>query len=124
MRLWKKDPAVIPGPEAPASVRADVIDYRDMAAKGHAFTEISDHPDLRHALEDFSSAGWEEPADILMKSCYLLANEESGTILAIGAYVRSAKSEMPLLVWTFTHSGATETRCYEREYAEYIRSGK
>ncbi|MCP3942983.1 MAG: hypothetical protein GY710_16060, partial [Desulfobacteraceae bacterium] len=108
----EKDPAAVPG-HTPVTVRADVIDYRDTGKKGHPFLEISDHPDLRHAVEDFTATGWEEDAEVLMKNCYLFAVEETGTIPAVGVYVRSAESRMPVLTWIYTHTADTETRYHE-----------
>ena len=103
------------------TVRADLVDYRGLGKKGHPFIEIDTWPTLEKAVEDFSAAGWEVDADVLMQNCCLVAEEKTGRILATGTYIKSAESQMPALMWVFTETGDTVTRFYEIEYSEFIK---
>ncbi len=102
-------------------VRADLVDYRNLDKNGHPFLAIDTWPTLEKAVEDFSAAGWEENAEVLMQNCCLVADHQTGRILATGTYIKSNESEMPALIWVFTETGHTITRFYEIEYSEFIK---
>ena len=72
------------------------------------------------AVEDISQHGWEEYADNLMQSCWLIKDDRTRMILAVGVYITSGVSSMPELMWIFTETGSTGHRFYEREYAAYL----
>jgi hypothetical protein len=105
----------------PGTVRSDDIDYRHFELNGHPFLEIADYPDVEEAIRDITRAGWDESSEELMMTCHLVADNQTGTILAVGVYVRSDKSEMPALMWVSARTGTISLRYYEFEYAEYIR---
>ena len=107
-------------PIAEGAVRADILDYRGVGRKESPFLAIDTWPSLQKAVNDFTASGWDEDNRTLMQNCHVMADLATGQILAIGAYVRSKKSEKPVLVWIFTETAKAVVRSYEIEYAPHM----
>jgi hypothetical protein len=90
-----------------------IVDF----TKTPEFTGAFPFQNAKEAADDFSSAGWEEPENVRNQAVLIKGPDDK--IEAMGMYVPSDDSEMPVLVWQFAN-GNVERRYYEQEYAQYI----
>ncbi|MCP4142917.1 MAG: hypothetical protein GY755_21955 [Chloroflexi bacterium] len=101
------------------SVTAGFVTFRTKENQP-CFEILEYYQNAEEAAEDISQHGWEEYAEDMIKICWLIKDDSSGRILAVGIYITSGVSSMPELMWVFTETGETERRFYEKEYAEYL----
>ncbi|MDM8538548.1 hypothetical protein QUF70_17470 [Desulfobacterales bacterium HSG17] len=74
---------------------------------------------LKQAVDDYSRCGWEEMEKVIHTA--IIIKDDSEIIKAVGVYVNSSMSSLPVLLWVFSE-GTMEQRYYETEYLRFIDS--
>ncbi|QTA82724.1 Uncharacterized protein dnl_51060 [Desulfonema limicola] len=74
---------------------------------------------LKDAVDEYSRCGWEEMEGVVSQSVIIKNDKEE--IEAVGAYINSDVSTLPVLLWVFS-DGTMEQRYYETEYLRFIDS--
>jgi len=86
-----------------------------ITGRNRDFIPGDSHETLREAVEDYSSAGWEDMEKVVHQAVIVRSPER---IEAVAHYVVSPKSDLPVLVWHFADA-TVEERYYEREYSRF-----
>jgi hypothetical protein len=81
------------------------------------FTEADSFKTLKEAVDDYTSAGWEDGERVRRQA--VIIKDGNGNIAAVGSYVDFDKDRLPMLVWVYAH-GTIENRYHELEYARHF----
>ena len=98
------------------SYRTYLIDF----SKHPEFVSIDSYTSLKEAVDDFSHCGWEDNKEVVSQA--VIIKGPDNRVEAVGMYVISDSSAMPVLCWLFS-DGITERRFYETEYSRFIERG-
>ncbi len=89
--------------------------------KGEPETDSFEYFESVHdAINSLSEVGWEQMEDV-KSECLFVVDTSTNQIAAVGMYIDSNESKLPILQWTVTETGENFTRTYEIEYKEYLK---
>jgi hypothetical protein len=98
--------------EEDTPIRAEMIYQHEGRTLYEVFHE---YVSLEEAVNEISDCAWEEETHALMKSLFILRDNESGEILAMGMYHKGTSSEYPDrpdLVWTHADGSRERRTCH------------
>jgi hypothetical protein len=98
--------------EEDTPIRAETIYQHE----GRTFYEIfHEYGSMEEAVNEISDCAWEDETHALMKSLFILRENETGEILVTGMYQKGTSKEYPGrpdLVWTHADGRQERRRCH------------
>jgi len=86
-----------------------------ITGRNRNFIPVDSFETLKEAIGDFSSTAWEDMENVVQQAVIVRSSER---VEAVGLYIPSDKSALPLLVWHYADA-TIEERYYEVEYARF-----